>query len=218
MPSPYKNAIDDLLAAAEASISNAADPIIAPLLAAYGYDGARIAEGQALYDTALDTLARQRKEQGEENSASASFQAAREAADTAYMRLVKVARVALSRDAAALQELGLVGPRKRTINGWVGQARQFYTALERTPSHQAALTRYGITAARLAADRASFEAMLEAKNIYDRERGDSQDASEHREVAFEALEDWMDEFIPIARVALDEHPQLLEKLGVQVKG
>lgn len=212
-----KGSIADLLATADTAISNATDPIIAPFLSAYGYDGERIAEGQALYGAALDAQGHQRKEQGEENSASASFQAARDAADTAYMRLVKVARVALSRNPAALQELGLVGARKRTINGWVDQVRQFYAALGSSPAYQAALARYGITPARLAADRASFDAMVAAQKAYDRERGDTQDATDERDAAFEALEDWMEEFIPIARVAMDEHPQLLEKLGVQVK-
>jgi hypothetical protein len=44
----------------------------------------------------------------------------------AYMRYVKVARIALKGNVAAAQKLDLNGERKQTLSGWLKQARQFY--------------------------------------------------------------------------------------------
>ncbi len=42
------------------------------------------------------------------------------------MRFVKVARVALKNEHAALKKLDLLGTRKKTLSGWLGQVKQFY--------------------------------------------------------------------------------------------
>jgi hypothetical protein len=42
----------------------------------------------------------------------------------------------------------------------------------------------------------------------------AQDATQARDAALDALDAWMSDFIAIARLALEERPQYMEKLGV----
>ena len=44
--------------------------------------------------------------------------------------------------------------------------------------------------------------------------GEAQQSTKARDVAIDKLDDWMSDFIAIARVALEEKPQFLEKLGI----
>ena len=49
------------------------------------------------------------------------------------------------------------------------------------------------------------------------ERGDAQQAIHERDAALLAMDRWYSDFIKIARVALAEQPQQLEKLGISVR-
>ena len=58
------------------------------------------------------------------------------------------------------------------------------------------------------------QAVVEANLAQEKEKGNAQDATKARDTKFDALDTWMADFRAIARVALDEHPQWLEKLGL----
>ena len=48
----------------------------------------------------------------------------------------------------------------------------------------------------------------------EREKGETQSATQDRNATIEALDEWLDEFKEVARIALDETPQLLEALNL----
>lgn len=45
-----------------------------------------------------------------------------------------------------------------------------------------------------------------------KEKGESQDATKLKDTAFGELDDWMREFYAVAKIALEDNPQLLESL------
>jgi hypothetical protein len=56
-----------------------------------------------------------------------------------------------------------------------------------------------------------------ARSAYLREKGESQDATQLKDKAFANLDDWMSEFYAVAKIALEDSPQLLESLGKLVR-
>ena len=214
---PPPSSVASQLERANTAISNALeDPAIATLLAGVGYDQATLEAGQALYEQAHDLNRTQEREYGEQNAATAALEAARQQADTTYMGFLKIARVALKGDHQAITALGLVGTRKISLTGWLDQACQFYTNALETPAVLTKLARYNITQTRLEAGKAEVDAVLAARHTQERERGDAQTSTKVRDAALDALNEWVGDFIEIARVALAGQPQLLEKLGIRV--
>ena len=47
-----------------------------------------------------------------------------------------------------------------------------------------------------------------------KEKGEAQAATQKRDDAFDALQEWMSDFIVIARISLETEPQYLEVLGI----
>ncbi|HRJ41464.1 MAG TPA: hypothetical protein PL105_06280 [Caldilineaceae bacterium] len=206
------------MAAAQLALSNArTDGDLSGPLADFGYDTARLDEGWALYQAAAEAQQRQTREYGEQYAASDAFTAAREAAQTEYVRYVKIARIALKQERGAAAKLVLDGPRKRTLAGWLAQARQFYANAQTDAAVLTALAQFGVTPEKLAAGQAQVEGVEGLAAAQKIETGEAQQATQARDAALEVLDGWMEDFLAIARIALEENRQWLEKMGLLVR-
>lgn len=210
--------IDSLLNQAQVAIDNALNnPTILSALSDYGYTAARINQGKKRYNEAAAAQLSQTTEAGEQLSASATVNDARETAKKSYIRFVKIARIAFKRDAGISSQLALSGTRKRTLSGWLAQATQFYKNALANPAILKGFKEFGITEPKLKAGLAELKAVEAANLIQEKEKGDAQAATKQRDVALDELQDWMSDFLGIARIALEEDPQILESLGVMVR-
>ncbi len=207
--------IDGLLHDAQVAIDNAlTNEQILTALSDFGYTAERIQQGKALYTTALAAQTTQQMEAGEQKSATAELESTRAVAHTTYMRFVKVARVAFKRDAGIATQLDLGGERKRNLASWLAQANQFYTNALANPAVLEGLGEFGITKKKLQAGLAEVNA-VEASNLtQEKEKGDAQAATQTRDKALDTLQEWLSDYLAIAKVALEDNPQLLEALGV----
>jgi hypothetical protein len=192
-----------------------ADAALQESLAAYGYDTIRMLQGQALREQALALVQQQHARLGAQLAATDARATAQAQAHALYMRHVGVARVALRGDRGAAQALDLAA-RKRNKSGWLLQAQQFYTNLLDDAAIVAKLGRFGLTQAQITAGQ-QLVAEVAAGHVAQQSRKSvSQETLKARDVALEALNDWMRDFLAIARIALAEQPQTLEKLGIIV--
>jgi len=214
MAKPKKSLAARLLAA-QVAIDNAiSDSEVKSLLTELGYDDTRLNEGKILLDTTNQLQQTQQKEYGDQFEATGALKESWEKADKEYMRFVKVARIALKSEHALYQKLDLSGIRKKTLSGWLAQAKQFYlNALADTVVLEK-MAAYGMTQAKLEAGKTQIEETETANASQEKEKGEAQQATLERDNAVDLLEDWLSDFIAIARIALEEKPQLLEKLGI----
>ena len=59
--------------------------------------------------------------------------------------------------------------------------------------------------------------MEQAYSDYQKEKGESQQATKDKNDAFDALDKWVTRFFKVAKIALEDRPQLLESLGKIMK-
>jgi len=209
------NSIQNLLLQAQTAIDNAlTDDEVKGFLSVFGYDETALNSGKTLLDEAGRLNQQQLKEYGDQYSATQEFSAKWETAKSDYTRFTKIARVAVKNDAAAYQKLGLSGPRRQSFSGLSAQMDQFYTNALADPAILAAIGRFGVTQDKLSAGKQNSDAAKAASAAQQNEKGEAQQATLARDQAVDTLEDWLSDFTVIARIALEEKPQLLEKLGI----
>ena len=76
------------------------------------------------------------------------------------------------------------------------------------------LKEFGVTEQKLKAGLAEVKALEAANLAQEKEKGEAQAATQKRDAAMDELQDWLSDYLGIAKIALEENPQLLEGLGI----
>jgi hypothetical protein len=207
--------ISERLNAANVGISNAlSDAEIGKYLGEYGYQTPKLGEGKSLYETADALVKTQVALHGDRRAASARAHAAEKEARIAYQKLSQVARAAFVRDKASLAVLGLAGPMPKPLPLFLTMATALFDNASHRPEVAATLSGLGYGADKLAAERAKIAGLSVALQAQEAASGAAQQGTFEQGKAMDALDYWMGAFIKIAKVALRDEPQLLEKLGI----
>ncbi len=206
--------IEERLLSAQVAINNALDDAdIQSELSQLGYTAAKIQAGKTLLDEAQALVNQQKVEYGEQYQATEVVRLAWDAANKAYTRTLKVARVAFKGNPKAENALQLAGKRKQSLSGWLQQALAFYDNLLKYADLRAELANFGYTQAKLEAEQAMVGVVFETNQLQEAEKGDAQEATKLQDAKLDALDDWLSDFKAIAEAALEDTPQRLEKLG-----
>ena len=190
-------------------------PDICVVLQEFGYSPERLAEGFQLLLEAQTLVHQQAREYGEAREATDLLNKARETANAAYRKTLKIARIAFGDEVAPAVALKLYGPRKQSKAGWVEQTSAFYGNLT-DPHLQDRLEQFGYTASKIAKESALVEAVRQSFLSQAKETGEAQQATVVRDQKVAQLETWVSELRAVSRVAFAENPQGLERLGIKV--
>lgn len=213
----YYLPIEERLRKARLAIEGAvAAPEIQKALQEFGYDTATMEEGKALLDEATDTLNQHKTKYGEQYEATAEINDAVEVANRAYMKALTVARIAFKNDSKADKALALSGSRKQSFSGWLPMVRQFYDNVLANPEWIAKMERFKYDRKKIESDKGLVDTVLDLEVKQNQAKGEAQSYTKIRDEKLDALYEWVSDFKDIAHVALDERPQLLEKLGFVV--
>lgn len=208
---------NDLLNAAQVAIDSAlSNPEIQVFLTPFGYPPEELQHGRTLYEAAIAAFQKQKENYADQFGASATLDQLREDVNKTYIRQVKLARIAFKDDPVATAKLALTGERKRSFTGWLGQVQQFYAALAGDKRLQQGLARFGVTPKTIEQDQAQIQLVMEANVARETEKGEAQQSTKDRDSALDDLLEWHSDFVAIARIALEEKPQLLETLGILI--
>jgi len=199
-------------------INNAiTDVEIANALTTYGYNSEKLNRGKSLLEE-LDVLVKKQiREYGEQFEATDNVNNLWKTANHNYMKTLKIARIVFKQNQVAHTALLLGGLRKISLSGWLHQAQTFYRNLEENADFQASLAQYSYTSEKLASEKALIDDLENAKNAQAKEKGEAQQATLDRDKKLDELDEWISEFTVIAKIALEDNPQWLEKLGIVEK-
>jgi hypothetical protein len=196
-------------------IANAgSDAAIAARLASFGYDAARLATGQALYDEVAALVLRQKEEYGQRFEATEHFGEAWKKADEAYTAALKVARIALRDRTRSRSAMMVDGPRNRSLPGWLKQAEAFYGNLLGDPEALADMARFGYTADSLKAEQALLKDISAKDAASRKELGEALGFTKERDRKMDELARWVSDLRAIAKLAFKGSPDKLKILGI----
>jgi hypothetical protein len=188
------------------------DHVIAPILAARGYNAAALAQGLALQQTAQSTFTARQTAMAAQQQAAAAAADALAAARATYTDFRETARSTFS-NPDARTALKVTGKIPEDLQKFLTTARSSYAVAQSAP-YQATLATYGFPAATLASAVAALDALSEAYKAQETIGQDAVKATADRDAAVKALKQWAKQFKGIASVALRAQPTQAKKLGL----
>jgi len=129
----------------------------------------------------------------------------------------KKAKAVFLKDPVTADKLAITGAKPRNYINWMETMKKFYSVATSDIDIQTKLARLKVSVKELKQAQKKISEIEKARAEYLREEGESQDATKQKDAAFKKLEDWMREFWAVARIALEDRPQLLESLGKVVR-
>lgn len=215
MTAKSKRSIAERLNDAQVALNNTlAVPEIQQLVGAFGYTPDRIQEGLGLLNQANTVMNVQVVAAGSQREATAQLKKTEKAAYGAYQDLAKVCRAVFKNDKSKLDALGLTGQMPKSIAGFLTAANILFKNAS-DPLVAAELVRYGYDSNKLQAELAHITDYDRANQVQEQSKGTAQQATRDQDAALLALDEWLKQYLKIARVALRGKKELLEKLGVR---
>ncbi|MCP5050606.1 MAG: hypothetical protein GY940_25815 [bacterium] len=192
------------------------DKAIAPAMAIYGFVPETYDGGMVIYKKTVDLHRLQKDESSEQWAATEALQKLVDDVDKVYMQHVSIGRMVLRGNSVLLRRAALEEERMNTFTGWFGQLRAFYDTFINNSDASSAMGKFLITPEILAANMEKANVAEQLKQTQAKEAGDAQRATKLRDEALEELMRWVADLVVVARVALADSPQLLEKLNIIV--
>ncbi len=186
-------------------------------LAEYGYDNAELDKGRALYEAALQQLDINKTETAEEKLAYDAFSKQLDELKSTYATDRKKVKIVYKDQAAVLSSLGVKGITSIRTTELINGMDTLYKQLSGNEQLLQPLAKLKITNAHVATQLQRLEEVKTAYNTYIKEKGESQQATKDKDKALTELEKWVRELYAIAKIALEDKPQLLESIGKFVR-
>ena len=192
-------------------------PAILTLVAAKGYTLGVMNQGLVVYQDAETSVALASGTAGDQGLASEDAETAWKAVRGAYQDLAKIARAMFLRRTEVLSLLGLNKPMPGAAGDFTLAFKKLFNTGAYTPEVTAKFLAKGYDDSKYSLCRSLFSSWETAASLHKAAAGDAEDAAEDQEKKLKAMVDWVAEYFKIARVALKDRPQLLEKIGVVVR-
>jgi hypothetical protein len=192
-------------------------PEIAAAMAEYGYDEATITVGKNLLTETRQVFDANQTEKDEAMASSNDLKEKRRKLERTYSKHRRLAKVVFLKDPVTAVRLAITGEIPKDYISWLETAKKLYTVALADTGIQTKLSRLGITTDDLNAATVQISDLEAARALYLKEVGESQQATKTKDAAFAKMDSWMRDFRAVARIALEDKPQLLEALGIFVR-
>ena len=192
-------------------------PEISTIMTEFGYDNETLSIGQSLFTETRQAFDTNQTEDDETTAAYSAFTATKNQLAATYALHRKKAKVIFRNDALSADKLKITGSMPQAYVKWLETVKKFYSVALADSDIQAKLVRLKITADGLNAANTLITALETERSEYLKEKGESQDATKAKDASFARLDDWMSEFYSVAKIALEDKPQLIEALSLLVR-
>ena len=193
------------------------DPEILELVSAYGYTTDRLNEGLALHTQATAAISAQAAAAGAQRAATLRATAAEKQSRAEYTALARIIRAIFTAGSAERRALGIQGPTPDSEQGFIAAATKLYDNALSVDTIRDTLATYGYNAQRLAAERATVNAFVQARQGQIAAISAAVEATAAQTAALDTLARWVSRYLAIVTTALQHNPQLRERLGMPLR-
>ena len=194
-----------------------ANTTISAALAATGYEESVLNEGKALLEAARKAYTDNITEDDESKQAYHAFETKRDELDALYRLHRKKAKILYRNEPVVSKTLGITGRVPDAYIVWLDTIKRFYTTAESSEEIKSQLATLAVSAQDITDALSSINELESTRSEYLREKGESQEATQTKDQAIGELSSWMSDFYAVARIALEDQPQLMEALGKVVR-
>ena len=213
----YQRQLASYFTAADAAIEQARrDPEIAVALAKVGYDDNEMQRGRLLLEKAEERYRERLDKKGGQSEAEHDLELAIAQAETLFTRHWRLARVTFKQQPEVREALGLNVKLARTFTYWHQQAIRFYKEALKDSEIVAALGRYGIDAQDLEEVGNLVLQAIDKEKLWRFDECAEGGADDACDAAIQAFDDWFDDFREVAEVALEDDPERLASLHLDL--
>ena len=193
------------------------DTVLAAELATYGYDEAVITQGETLFNTLKEKYTTNKTETADQTTAYAVFSQHLDNLVTLYTTDRKKAKIVFKNQPDVLKNLQLNGLVPVRNAARIDTIRHFYETLNNNTELTTALNRLKIDQPHITQALTQVTATQDTYASYVQEKGESQQATKDKNKAFDDVAKWVNEFYAVAKIALEDQPQLLETVAKLVR-
>ncbi len=180
----------------------------------YGYDQARLKEGRDLWEKLKMLHVEAYEKSALKRDLFAKKKRFQNKIHKIYMKFLKLARIAFSNDIEAQEALMLTGARSRTYDKWIEQVSVFVNNILSSEGYIEVMAGYGIEKK----DFVSLKSeVTEMRNLSDRcikVTATVRMINDRVKRETIVVQRWVSSYLKVARIALEENPEVLALLGI----
>ncbi len=211
-------------------------PDIKTRLADIGYNDALLAQGQQLYQQAIESRWQAHNAHGTQLGATEDSRMLRQQLQTRYRAVAKLVRTLYAGNPAVLEAMGLrLGQRatpeaeqtsteqptpaprtySRSMAAFLDRARLLFTGIQNTPDAPSLLATVGYSPTQFAADMALLANLEQRETMQEAAKSTARTSTATQQQTLADLQAWVARLRSIAGVMFANEPALLRQLGIK---
>lgn len=210
--------ISEFLTSANTIIQNTKnDSEILSKVAEFGYTLEKILEGEQLLRKAEELNRISISKKGDKEHFSDGFNKIYKEAKNVYYNFRKIAKAIFLKEKGKLEQLGLNDKVPQGYAGFISKCNILFDNSLSDEEIKNKLAEYGYDENRITKEREKINQLIEIYLKRESAKGDAQQLTVEKNKAFEELYRWISQYIKIARIALSDNRETIEKLGIKIK-
>lgn len=192
--------------------------IISSSLKEHGYDEKKILEGKLLFTETNRIWEECRGAKYERNSKHKLFMKNRDELYKNFVLHRKKVKILFRNEVRLISSLGVDHSIPRSYINMMYEADKFYKRILNSTEILKVLEKLNFKKEHVKAALELHRKVQDSRAEYIQAFGEAQNSTDQKNQALSKMKLWMSDFYIIARIGLEDNPQLLESLGIRVKG
>ncbi len=186
-------------------------------VSSYGYSQSKLNEGRRLWENLKVLYLEAQEKSTLKRNCHAEKKKKQKDVHKIYMRFLKLARIAFVDNIEAQESLLLTGVRARTYDKWFMQVSVFVNNLKSSSEYMDAMVKYGVTMKNITDLKGHLNDLNDLSDRCVRITAVVRMLNDKVKKETVKVQHWVSSYLKVARIALEDNPEVLSLLGLVEK-